>query len=148
MKLKYSAYKPGKLEKDRRLFLEERLRQMDTPYRKALLAMAEEGRNATDGIALEEERVGNNELMKIPISHAVIMQRISTLYDNPSKAVYKTPNKDKRNLKVVQEMNKHDKIKGKFTAVQQELQLKAEKEGLVVVKQGWHEEFREIDGKK
>lgn len=146
-KFKFTKWKPSKAEKARRIFVQERLQQMDTDYRKSLIKMAALGRNATDGLATEEDRISNAELMKVPISHAVISQRISTLLDNPSRALYWSPNKDKRALTITNKLNEHDKIESNYTAAYQEWQEVCEREGIAVIKQGWHEEFKEIDGK-
>lgn len=144
----FTEPKQTKAERARRDFVADRLFQMDTDYRQSILDVAELGRLATDGIVTEGEFVGPNELMKIPISHAVIMQRMSTMIDNPSKAIYRGEVKNKNQLEVVRQLNIHDKRVGKYDAVYQDAQYKAERQAITIMKQGWHEEFREIGGKQ
>lgn len=137
-----------KQEKERRSFVSQRHFQMDTDYRLSVLEMAELGREAVDGIVTDEDMVGSTDLLKIPISHAVIQQRLSTLIDNPSKAIYRAETTQKKRLDVLKQLNLHDKRVGNYAAVYQNFQSKAEREGLVIVRQGWHEKFREIDNKR
>jgi len=144
---KYTEYSPSKFETKRQQFVENRLQSMDTKYRKSLIEMAHLGRDAVDGIATDEDRVSNAELFKIPISYAVIMQRMSTLADNPSKAIYKTEGQDKSKLLVAEQMNKHDKIAGRYDASYIDFMLTAETEAICFVKQGWHEEFKQVGNK-
>ena len=146
-KFKYKNHNPSAAEKQRRGFVQDRLMSMNTKYRKSLIAMAKLGLEATDGIATEEDRVNNSELMKVPISHAVIMQRLSTLADNPSKAIYRTESNDKNRLNIAEQLNKHDKIEGCYDASYLDFMQQTEKKGVCFVKQGWHEKIKEIDGK-
>lgn len=136
------------LEKKRRNYVQGRFEQMDTRYRESLLEMAALGRDATDGLVSEEDDpVANNELMKVPISHGVILQRLSTLIDNPSKAVFRTESRYRKRVQVLEQVNIEDKRRGNYNANYQEFQAKAEKEGICVVRQGWHEELKTIKGK-
>lgn len=139
---KYTTYKPSKFEKTRRSHLETRLQAMSTPYRRSLIEMAELGRLATEGAVTDEDRVSNSELLKIPISHAVIMQRVSTLADNPSEAIYRTTNKDKNRLNIMNQINVHDKIEGSYEASYLTFMMTAEREGICFVQQGWHEDVK------
>lgn len=143
---KYKNYNPNKAERNRRLFVQNRFQAMQSGYRDAVIEMAKLGRDSTDGIVREEDRVSNAEMLKIPISNAVIMQRMSTLIDNPSRAIYKTDSQDKSNLDIAIQMRRHDGIEGRYVANYQQQQLTSEREGICVVKQGWHEEFKMIDG--
>lgn len=144
----YKEPRQTKHEKARRSYVSKRHFQMDTDYRLSVLDMAELGREAVDGIITDEDMVGSNEMLKIPISHAVIQQRLSTLIDNPSKAIYRAETAQKKRLDTLKQLNEHDKRVGKYDAAYQKFQGKAEREGVVIVRQGWHEEFRDIEGKR
>lgn len=144
---KYSSYRPNRFERARRAHIETRLQAMSTPYRKAVIEMAELGRRATEGAVMDEDRVSNAELIKVPISHAVIMQRMATLADNPSEAIYRTTNKDKNRLNIANQINIWDKIEGGYEASYLEFMMTAEREGICFVEQGWHEDIKMIDGK-
>jgi len=147
-KFKYKdGYIPDEFEKLRMEHVQKRLRAMSTDYRRALIKMAQDGRDAADGMATEDDRISNAELLKVPVSHAVIMQRLSTLADNPSHAIYRSPNNDKRRLEITNQLNNHDKKESNYFASYLTMQSIAEKEGVVFVRQGWHEETKEIDGK-
>jgi hypothetical protein len=137
----FAQYKPTPAEKKRRIFVEERLRSMDTPYRQSVLSMVQLGRDATDGIVTTEDRVSNAELIKVPISHAVVSQRLSTLMDNPSRALYKSFGEDKSRLMVTEQLNKYDKIEGRYDSSYHDFMRTSEIEGACIFKQGWHEEF-------
>jgi len=147
IKYKYKPYRPSKVERSRRAYVESRFQQMDTKYRRAVIELAKLGRAATDGMITESDRVANSEMIKIPISYAVIMQRLSTLIDNPSRAIYKTEGNDNTKLKIAEQLNSHDKIAGRYTARYQQNQMIAEKEGTYWGKQLWHEEFKTIGGR-
>lgn len=144
---KYRIAKQTPLERKRRSFVQHRFTQMDTDYRQALLEMAALGRDATDGIATDTDRVGYSELLKVPISHAVIMQRMSTMIDNPSRAIYKAESKNLRQLNILRQLNHFDKLKSRYDASYQNFQAKAEKEGIAIIRQSWHEDFRDMPAK-
>lgn len=138
--------KQTKNEKIRRTFLGNRMIQMDTEYRDQTLEMAQLGRDAVDGIATDEERIMNTELMRISYSYAVIAQRLATMIDNPSKAVYRSPKRNKRKKILMEQLNEHDKRVGNYNSIYQDNQRTAETEGTCVVRQGWKETLIDKDG--
>jgi len=144
---KYTTYRPNRFERSRRAHIETRLQAMSTPYRRAIIEMAELGRQATEGAVMDEDRVSNAELLKVPISHAVVMQRMATLADNPSEAIYRTTNKDKNRLNIANQINIWDKIEGAYEASYLEFMMTAEREGVCFVQQGWHEDIKIMEGK-
>jgi len=123
-------------------YTEKRRSQMDTQYRKELIRTAKWSRDEYDSIP--EERLDNLDLFKTGLSRAVVDHRLVMLYDNPSEAIYKSvEDSDNRKVEIYKQVDKYDKSVSAYDAVYQEMERKANIEGVSIGQVKWHERIED-----
>jgi hypothetical protein len=137
-KFDFDYHFPTTEEQEVLAYVEKRRSQMNTQYRKELITTAKWARNEYDSIP--EERLDNLDLFKTGLSRAVVNHRLVMMYDNPSETVYKTvEDSDNRKLEIYKVLDKYDKNVSAYDAIKQELDRKAEIEGISLGGIKWHE---------
>ena len=138
----YENHLPDQSEQDALKYLEVRRKQMDTDYRKKVISTAVWSRDEYD--AIPDKRINNLDMFKTGLSRAVVDHNLVMLYDNPSKAIYRSVEEsDKYRLTILEAVDKYDKDVSKYASIYQQLERTARIEGVSIAWTTWHEEENE-----
>lgn len=129
-------------EKDLVIYIEKLRSEMNTPYRKKCIELAAWGVNEYEGVS--RDKVSNVDLMNIQLSYPIVNQRLSDLFNNPSRADYRTVDEEKEQyIDILRRVSEYDKQVGRFNSEYQELERIANIEGSAFFAEEWHEELDE-----
>lgn len=136
--------KMSKREKNLVNYIEQLRAQMDTPYRMRAIELAAFATREYEGVS--RSRVSNQDLMNVQLSFPIVNQRLSDLFNNPSRADYRTIDEDKENyIEVIKQVVEYDKQVGRHNSKYQDLQRIANIEGSAFFAMRWNEEM-DVDG--
>ena len=142
MRFNKIKYNPTQSEKDCVSYVLRRKEEMDTYYRDKAVATAEWARNDYEGTT--DLRVGNMDILKIPLSYPAVNQRLSVLFNNQSKAEYKTIDESRKyDVEILKKTDQYDKQVGKYNADYQDIEFTAQIEGSAFCRPSWEETFDE-----
>lgn len=117
----------------------ENLRKdMDTPYRKDCIELADFGQN--DYHCVSDEQNEYMDTLKVPFSYTIINHLLATLWANPSKADFFTIDENKENnIEIFKQVDKYDQQISRYKSVYQDLERTAHIEGSCFFGVDWEE---------
>lgn len=117
----------------------ENLRKdMNTPYRKMCIELAEFGQRDYNGISDGEN--GNIDTLNVPFSYTITNHRLSTLWANPSKAEFLTVDENKQNnVEIFKQVDLYDQQISRYKSIYQDLERTAHIEGSCFFSVDWEE---------
>lgn len=140
MRFNQIKYKQTEADKKLVLFIHERKREMSTFYREKAVRLAKWARDDYEGTS--DETVSNLQLMKVPLSIPAVNQRCSILFNNQSKADYRTVDESKKyDVEILKEVDAYDKKVGKFNSAYQDIEMTANIEGSCFFRVNWEEKL-------
>lgn len=140
MRFNQIQYKPTQADKDIVSYVLQRKYEMDTLYREKSVRLAKWARDDYEGTS--NDRVANMDLLQIPLSYPAVNQRCSILFNNQSKAEYRTVDESKKyDVEILKKVDEYDKKVGKYNADYQDIEMTANIEGSCFFRVNWEEHF-------
>lgn len=138
MRFNQIKYKPTIADQELVAYVLRRKEEMDTFYREKAVRLAKWARDDYEGMS--DDRVGNMDLMKVSLSYPAVNQRCSSLFNNQSKAEYRTVDESKKyDVEILKKVDEYDKRVGKFNADYQDIEMTANIEGSCFFRVNWEE---------
>lgn len=138
MRFNQIKYNPTEAEKRLVTYAQNLKEEMSTFYREKSVRMAQWARDDYNGTT--EDTVSNLQLMKVPLSYAAVNQRCSILFNNQSKAEYRTVDESKKyDIEILRQVDKYDKQVGEYNSNYQDIEMTANIEGSCFFRVNWEE---------
>lgn len=140
MRFSQIKYTPTQADKEIVGYLLRRKEEMSTAYREKAVELAKWSRDEYEGST--ELEVGGMEARKVSLSYPAVNQRCSTLFNNQSKAEYKTIDETRKyDVEILKKTDQYDKQVGRYNADYQDIEFTAQIEGSAFARANWEEQF-------
>ena len=147
MRFNQIKYDPTESEKRLVTQIHDLKQEMSTFYRETQVRLAKWARDDYEGVS--SEGVANLAMMNVSLSWAAVNQRCSLLFNNQSKAEYRTVDESKQyDVEILREVDNYDKKVGKYNSDYQDIELTANIEGSCFFRTSWEETFDKMGNTK